>query len=31
MKQVFLRQDVLDNLTELLIQGSKKAIEDQQA
>lgn len=27
MKEVFLRKDVLDNLTELLIGGSKQALE----
>jgi hypothetical protein len=28
LKNAFLRQDVLDNLTELLISGAKQAIED---
>jgi hypothetical protein len=28
LKNAFLRQDVLDNLTELLIGGAKQAIED---
>lgn len=28
MKKVFLRQDILDNLTELLVKGAKNAIED---
>ena len=28
MKNAFLRQDVLDSLTELLVLGAKKVIED---